>query len=371
MNVICDRRISLTGLGGMRSVAMHVKAVIFDWAGTLVDFGSLAPLLSMKRVFEEAGVTVSENDIRAGMGLGKLDHIKAVGLGMGAAKAWAENHEGRPFDERDAILLHERFREVSRQTAAERGKLIGGVLTACRALRNRDILIGTTTGYTRDIMERVIAVARAQGFEAEAVVCADDVPECRPSPLAIYHAMVSLGVYPASSVVKVDDTVPGLMEGKAAGAWTVGISETGNEMGLGEDAFIALPARERHDLANAAAKRLRPSSNSASTSAKGRSPPHSTARPPGAAWFLWAWPCWRTVRSGSPRWAIRLSVSPAGMTASASGAAWRCAAATSASSAGVAAIASSSRHHMSIRRPASCQASSSLRRSSAFRMARL
>ncbi|MAS07890.1 MAG: phosphonoacetaldehyde hydrolase [Ahrensia sp.] len=256
MNVICDRRIGPTGLGGTRSVAMHVKAVIFDWAGTLVDFGSLAPLLSLKRVFEEAGVTVSEDDIRAGMGLGKLDHIMAIGFGARAGQAWAKSHGGQPFEERDAILLHERFREISRQTAAERGKLIGGVLAACRALRDRDILIGTTTGYTRDIMERVIAVARAQGFEAEAVVCADDVPECRPSPLALYHAMVSLGVYPASSVVKVDDTVPGLMEGKAAGAWTVGISETGNEMGLGEDALTALPARERLDLANAAAKRL-------------------------------------------------------------------------------------------------------------------
>ena len=118
MNVICERRISQTGLGDTRSVAMHVKAVIFDWAGTLVDFGSLAPLLSMKRVFEEAGVTVSEGDIRVAMGLGKLDHIKAVGLGTGAAKAWADSHDGRPFEERDAILLHERFREVSRQTAA-------------------------------------------------------------------------------------------------------------------------------------------------------------------------------------------------------------------------------------------------------------
>lgn len=235
---------------------MHVKAVIFDWAGTLVDFGSTAPVVSMQRVFEEAGIALSEDEVRADMGIGKLDHIRAIGDMPRIARAWAEHHSGQNFEDRDALVLHERFRAVNKLVAAERGKLIGGVLNAVRALKDREILIGTTTGYSRDIMEPVVAVAKAQGFEAQAVVCADDVPESRPSPLALYHAMVSLGVYPASSLIKVDDTVPGLMEGKAAGAWTVGISETGNEMGLDEDAFAALPPREKLDLANAAAKRL-------------------------------------------------------------------------------------------------------------------
>ncbi|MFZ2100150.1 MAG: HAD hydrolase-like protein, partial [Oricola sp.] len=153
-------------------------------------------------------------------------------------------------------VLHESYRGINRHVASERGKLIPGVLKTCRTLRERDIAIGTTTGYSRDIMEHVIAVARAQGFEADVVVCADDVPVSRPSPLAVYDAMVSLGVYPASAMIKVDDTVPGLMEGKAAGTWTVGVSETGNEIGLSEEALAALPARERIDLANVAAKRL-------------------------------------------------------------------------------------------------------------------
>jgi phosphonoacetaldehyde hydrolase len=241
---------------GHWSVRMHVKAVIFDWAGTLVDFGSLAPVLSIQRVFKEAGTPVAVEEVRAGMGLGKLEHIRMLGASDRVAQAWAHGHDGAPFADKDAVLLHEAYRAVNRHVASERGKLISGALKASRALRERDIAIGTTTGYSRDIMEHVIAVARAQGFEADAVVCADDVPESRPSPLAVYHAMVLLGVYPASSVIKVDDTVPGLMEGKAAGAWTVGVSETGNEMGLTEEAFAALPARERLELANAAAKRL-------------------------------------------------------------------------------------------------------------------
>lgn len=235
---------------------MQVKAVIFDWAGTLVDFGSLAPVLSLQRVFEEAGVSVSTEDVRADMGRGKLDHIRNLATREKVARAWMDAHGGAAFEDTDAAALFEAYRSVNRRVASERGKLIGGVLNTSRALRERGILIGTTTGYSRDIMEHVTAVARAQGFEADTVVCADDVPESRPSPLAVYHVLVTLGVYPASSVVKVDDTVPGLMEGKAAGCWTIGISETGNELGLDEEAFEALPARERLDLANTAAKRL-------------------------------------------------------------------------------------------------------------------
>lgn len=234
---------------------MNIKAVIFDWAGTLVDFGSLAPVVSMQRGFEEAGVPLTANEVRAGMGLGKLDHIRAIGYEPRVARAWADLH-GQPFDENDAMVMHERVCVINRHAASERGKLIGGVLSASRALRARGISIGTTTAYSRDVIQPVIAVARAQGFEADAVICADDVPEFRPSPLALYHAMVSLGVYPASAVIKVDDTVPGLMEGKATGTWTVGVCETGNEVGLSEDTFAALPARERLDIASAAAKRL-------------------------------------------------------------------------------------------------------------------
>ena len=235
---------------------MQVKAVIFNWAGTLVDFGALAPALAMQRVFADAGVAVTDEDVRADMGLATFEHIRAVSLRDSVADAWEKAHGGAELTDTDLGRLHEAYRIVNRHMASERGKLIAGVAKTCRGLRDNGILIGTTSAYTNDVMEHVAAVARAQGFEADAMISADDVPESRPSPLAVYQAMVTLGVYPASSVIKVDDTVPGLMEGKAAGTWTVGISETGNGLGLDEAAFAALPAQERGDLATAAAKRL-------------------------------------------------------------------------------------------------------------------
>ena len=49
------------------------------------------------------------------------------------------------------------------------------------------------------------------------LVCAGDLPENRPSPTGRYRCFVDLQVWPAWRVLKVDDTVPGLLEGRHAG----------------------------------------------------------------------------------------------------------------------------------------------------------
>ena len=38
----------------------RIEAVIFDWAGTTVDFGSLSPVGAFMEAFRRAGVEVTE-----------------------------------------------------------------------------------------------------------------------------------------------------------------------------------------------------------------------------------------------------------------------------------------------------------------------
>ena len=45
--------------------------------------------------------------------------------------------------------------------------------------------------------------------------------------------------------MKVDDTVPGIGEGVAAGTWTVGVTLTGNEVGLSAVELARLSEAER------------------------------------------------------------------------------------------------------------------------------
>jgi phosphonoacetaldehyde hydrolase len=60
----------------------------------------------------------------------------------------------------------------------------------------------------------------------------------------IYKACAELGVWPLSRVVKVDDAQSGIAEGRAAGAFTVGVT-SGNALGLSFDALQALSPKER------------------------------------------------------------------------------------------------------------------------------
>jgi phosphonoacetaldehyde hydrolase len=69
--------------------------------------------------------------------------------------------------------------------------------------------------------------------------------------------MARLGVWPAETVVKVDDTAPGIGEGVAAGTWTVGLALTGNAAGLSAGELAALSEAGRAPIRARAAAELR------------------------------------------------------------------------------------------------------------------
>ncbi|MFW5637307.1 MAG: phosphonoacetaldehyde hydrolase, partial [Thermodesulfobacteriota bacterium] len=66
----------------------------------------------------------------------------------------------------------------------------------------------------------------------------------RPYPWMCYRNAIQLGVYPMSAMVKIGDTLSDIEEGLNAGMWTVGLTQTGNELGLAEDAVHQLPPAE-------------------------------------------------------------------------------------------------------------------------------
>lgn len=55
-----------------------LKAVVLDWAGTVIDFGSFAPMGVFVDVFRRFGVDVTIAEARVPMGLPKWDHIDAM-----------------------------------------------------------------------------------------------------------------------------------------------------------------------------------------------------------------------------------------------------------------------------------------------------
>ena len=222
-----------------------LKAVVFDWAGTMVDFGSRAPMGVFVRAFAEFGVDITVADARGPMGLAKRDHIAALMALPHIADAWKARH-GHPPGEADIDRVYQVFVPMNVAVAADFSDMIPGAVDTVRELRRRGLKIGSTTGYTRPIMAKVLPRAAAAGYEPDNLVCAGDLAEGRPSPLMIYRTMADLGVYPPSALVKVDDTAPGIEEGRAAGTWTVGVTASGNEVGLSLDAWRALTPAQQH-----------------------------------------------------------------------------------------------------------------------------
>ena len=56
----------------------RVSCVVFDWAGTTIDFGSVAPVSAFREAFRQYGIEVSEEETRAPMGMLKIDHIRTM-----------------------------------------------------------------------------------------------------------------------------------------------------------------------------------------------------------------------------------------------------------------------------------------------------
>jgi phosphonoacetaldehyde hydrolase len=229
--------------------------VIFDWAGTMVDFGCQAPVKALIEAFVADGITIDAPTARRDMGKSKVDHVRALLAVSSVADAWLMRF-GRPSEAGDVERLMTGLGPLMRRRAEEASELIPGALETFQRLRAAGLRIASSTGYTRDMMEPVLARAAAQGYVPEQVVCSGETPAGRPAPLMIYKACAELGVWPLSRVVKVDDAEAGVAEGKAAGAFTVGVAASGNAVGLSLAAFRALTASERASRLDAARKSL-------------------------------------------------------------------------------------------------------------------
>jgi phosphonoacetaldehyde hydrolase len=233
-----------------------VQAVIFDWAGTLVDFGSFAPTQVLIDAFAGFGINVSLAEARIPMGLAKWDHIQALGQQAGVAQRWHAKY-GRSMRSLDVDALYAAFLPLQIERVAGYSDPIPGALDVLSLLRARDIRIGSCSGYPRVVMDQLLAHASRQGLMVEHAVATDDLkPGGRPGPWMALANVIALGADDVRACVKVDDTAPGIEEGLAAGMWTVGLALSGNEMGVTQAVLDALPPAERTHLRNTAIARL-------------------------------------------------------------------------------------------------------------------
>lgn len=232
-----------------------VKAVILDWAGTTMDYGCYAPAVVFIEVFKRRGVAISIEQAREPMGAHKKVHIRNITQIPAVAKKWADIH-GSTCTEDDVESMFQEFIPLQLDCLAEYADLIPETIETVKAFRKRGLKIGSTTGYTGEMMTLLLAEAKKRGYEPDVTVCATDVPAGRPEPWMCLKNAQDLQIYPMEAIVKIGDTLPDIDEGLNAGMWTIGLAKTGNEMGLTATEIDALDPNELQVKLARARKRM-------------------------------------------------------------------------------------------------------------------
>ena len=204
-----------------------IKCVIMDWAGTAVDYGCFAPVAAFIEAFAEKGLIIDVVQTRKPMGLPQF--------ATRYQRAWTEE---------DVVELNRLFEKHLFASLENYTDPIPGVIPTLEKLRAEGLKIGSTTGYTREMMNVVLPAAQAKGYRVDYCATPNLLPAGRPAPYMIFENLIKLGVDSLDAVVKVGDTIADIKEGVNAKVCSVGVVLGSNEMALTEAETKAMPAAE-------------------------------------------------------------------------------------------------------------------------------
>jgi phosphonoacetaldehyde hydrolase len=218
---------------------MTVKAVIFDWAGTTVDYGCFAPVQGFIDGFKSIGIGISADMARKPMGLSKIDHTRAIAAML-----------PNPLSEEQIQKVYSVFEAALFANLPRHCGLKNHVAETAAALRDLGIKIGSTTGYTSAMMDLVLPLASQQGYSPDFCITPDQTSKGRPYPYMIWENLKHFGLLNARETVKVGDTKADIDEGKNAQCWTVGVIMGSSELGLTRGEAAALKVDELNERKN-------------------------------------------------------------------------------------------------------------------------
>lgn len=227
---------------------MKYDGIILDWAGTTVDYGCFAPVKAFIEAFEAFGITPTLEEVRKPMGMLKIDHVRTMLSMERISQLWEEKY-GRPWTEEDVNKIYKLSESKILEIVEQFTDPKPYVLETVAELRKMGLKIGSTTGYTDEMMEIVVPAAAEKGYAPDYWVSPDAVDGCgRPYPYMIFKNMQELKLQDVSRVMKVGDTVADIKEGKHAGMVSVGIVEGSSVMGLTAEEYEAMPEEVKETL---------------------------------------------------------------------------------------------------------------------------
>lgn len=227
-----------------------IEAIIFDWAGTTVDYGCFAPVQAFMEVFKEFGIKPTMDETRKPMGMLKRDHIQTM-MNMPRINALFKEKYNRDYTKTDIDAMYKSFESKLMGILDQFADPKPFLLDVVEDLRKMGIKIGSTTGYTDEMMAIVTRVAKEKGYEPDCWYSPNAVQNYgRPYPFMIYRNMETLGVHSVCNVLKIGDTVSDILEGKNAGILSIGVVEGSSELAMTQTEFCALSSDEKATAIN-------------------------------------------------------------------------------------------------------------------------
>lgn len=199
-----------------------IECIIMDWAGTAVDYGCFAPVAAFIEAFAEKGLTIDVVQTRKPMGLPKIQHIREL-LSMPEVNGQFIARYQRAWTEEDVVELNRLFEKHLFASLENYTDPIPGVIPTLEKLRADSLKIGSTTGYTREMMDVVLPAAQAKGYRVDYCATPNLFPAGRPAPYMIFENLIKLAVPSLDAVVKVGDTIADIKEGVNAKVCSVGV----------------------------------------------------------------------------------------------------------------------------------------------------
>lgn len=222
-----------------------IQAVLFDWAGTTIDYGSIAPIGSVIEGFRSIGIEITNEMARKPMGLKKIDHVRSIAASL-----------SRTVSEEEIRQAYRVFETTLSGSIADHCDVNPYVVETVEALRRLGIHIGSTTGYTSKIMGEIAVLAERNGYKPDFIVASDEVPKGRPWPFMIWKNLTHFIIGNPGSVVKVGDTLSDIEEGRNAGCWTVAVVMGSSELGLTEREVNQKPEADLAELKQSVRRRF-------------------------------------------------------------------------------------------------------------------
>ena len=224
----------------------HLRAVVLDWAGTIIDFGSRAPVGALGAALRQHGIEADESEIRRFMGMRKPDHVKAI-LALPTVRDRYEAAHGTSLPVTAADDVFAFYRSHQPTVVAESSDPIPYAATTLSRLRARGLRIGTSTGFDRATIDALRPRLAGEGFDPDAIVTASDCEQGRPHPDMLRENARQLHVDDPARIVKVDDAPIGITAARRFGCWSVGVTISGTLIGCSPAEWASLSAADQAD----------------------------------------------------------------------------------------------------------------------------